>query len=83
VDGCIDTETPTSELLKSFVTQELMRWPGIEQAYAPILKQSMVFAPLAPGEQGEDYGTKRWKALHSRVIEHVRVCRSGVLIIGC
>jgi hypothetical protein len=48
-----------------------MRWPGIEQSYAPILKQSMVFAPLAPGEHGEDYGTKRWKALHNRVIEHV------------
>jgi 26S proteasome regulatory subunit N5 len=33
------------ELLKCFVTKELMRWPGIETLYSPTLRQSVVFAP--------------------------------------
>jgi 26S proteasome regulatory subunit N5 len=32
------------ELLKCFVTKELMRWPGIEKLYGPTLRQSPVFA---------------------------------------
>lgn len=33
------------ELLKCFVTKELMRWPSIGQLYGPALRQSPVFAP--------------------------------------
>ncbi|TFY73481.1 hypothetical protein EWM64_g10531, partial [Hericium alpestre] len=46
-------------LLKSFTTQELMRWPGIEEVYGPFLRKSPVFTD-----------DKHWKDLHSRVIEH-------------
>ncbi|KAG7529685.1 hypothetical protein FFLO_05491 [Filobasidium floriforme] len=64
------------ELLKCFITKELMRWPGIEAIYGPTLRESSVFSQsIAEGEA--DDGTKRWNALHQRVIEHnIRVVAS-------
>jgi hypothetical protein len=61
----------SSELLKSFTTKELMRWPGIETLYAPILRQSPIFAASSEGAKSKK-GDDRWEALHKRVIEHVR-----------
>jgi len=71
------------DLLKCFITKELMRWPGIENLYGPTLRQSPVFAPgsklgvktgsKAEGkkpEEVEDAGDARWEELHKRVIEH-------------
>jgi 26S proteasome regulatory subunit N5 len=73
-----------SDLLKCFVTKELMRWPGIEEMYGPTLRQSPVFA--SSSELGKKTGTKtegkkpeeienpgewRWEQLHKRVVEHV------------
>ncbi|CDZ96764.1 26S proteasome regulatory complex, subunit RPN5/PSMD12 [Phaffia rhodozyma] len=52
------------ELLKSFTTRELMRWPGIETLYGPTLRASSVFS--ANDKKGES----RWEVLHNRVIEH-------------
>ncbi|KAF7302732.1 hypothetical protein HMN09_00908100 [Mycena chlorophos] len=50
-------------LVKCFVTRELMRWPGIESLYGKFLRQTPVFS-----------AEKRWEDLHTRVIEHnVRV----------
>jgi len=50
-------------LVKCFVTRELMRWPGIETIYGEFLRQTPVFS-----------NQKRWDDLHTRVIEHnVRV----------
>jgi 26S proteasome regulatory subunit N5 len=50
-------------LVKSFVTRELMRWPGIEGIYGPFLRTTPVFT-----------AANRWEDLHTRVIEHnVRV----------
>lgn len=46
-------------LIKCFVTHELMRWPGIESLYGGPLKTTPVF------QQPE-----RWEDLHTRVIEH-------------
>ncbi|THH17768.1 hypothetical protein EUX98_g9060 [Antrodiella citrinella] len=46
-------------LVKCFTTQELMRWPGIEQIYGPNLRQTDVFT-----------SDKLWEDLHIRVIEH-------------
>lgn len=60
-----DTErTEYRELVKNFVTAELMRWPTIEQIYGETLGQTDVF--LKSSEEGQ----KRWKELHHRVIEH-------------
>ncbi|KAL0083537.1 PCI domain-containing protein [Phycomyces blakesleeanus] len=53
-----------SELVKLFVTDELMRWPMIEDKYGELLGKTSVFKKSA-----ED-GQKRWKELHHRVIEH-------------
>ncbi|KAG8850824.1 hypothetical protein FRB91_008741 [Serendipita sp. 411] len=50
-------------LVKRFVTKELMRWTGIQEYFGPILTQSDVFS----GPTGE----KRYKDLHTRVTEHV------------
>ncbi|KAH9937230.1 PCI domain-containing protein [Fomitopsis serialis] len=47
------------ELLKSFTTPELMRWPGVEAMYGPHLRPNTIFK--------ED---KFWEDLHTRVIEH-------------
>jgi len=46
-------------LVKCFVTRELMRWPGIETLYGPFLRTTPVFS-----------SDKRWEDLHTRVIEH-------------
>ncbi|KAI0347847.1 PCI-domain-containing protein [Trametopsis cervina] len=46
-------------LIKCFVTQELMRWPGIESIYGPSLRETSVFS-----------SNKFWEDLHTRVIEH-------------
>lgn len=52
------------QLVKSFITEELSVWGKIENNYGSILKQSYVF------NHSTDDGVKRWKDLHSRVIEH-------------
>lgn len=56
-------------LLRCFTTPELMRWPGIETLYGPLLRTSPTFS----GEEGEH----RWEQLHKRVVEHnIRVISS-------
>ncbi|KAJ3257737.1 26S proteasome non-ATPase regulatory subunit 12 [Boothiomyces macroporosus] len=52
------------ELLKCFITNELMRWPKIEEVYGPTLKATTVFT------QASEEGKKRYQDLHKRVIEH-------------
>ena len=49
-----------SNLIKSFITDELMRWPGIVDVFGPFLRKTEVFA-----------NDKHWEDLHTRVIEHV------------
>ncbi|TFK30833.1 26S proteasome non-ATPase regulatory subunit 12 [Coprinopsis marcescibilis] len=46
-------------LVKCFVTEELMRWPGIESIYGKFLRKQAVFTV-----------EKRWEDLHTRVVEH-------------
>ncbi|KAF9527761.1 hypothetical protein CPB83DRAFT_792684 [Crepidotus variabilis] len=46
-------------LVKSFVTDELMRWPGMEKLYSDYLRKTPVFD-----------SEKRWEDLHTRVVEH-------------
>ncbi|KAG8970673.1 hypothetical protein FRC03_004055 [Tulasnella sp. 419] len=58
-------------LVKCFVTKELMRWPGIESIYGPTLRTTMVFGPSPTGDEDETAASaKRWEDLHTRVIEH-------------
>ncbi|OCF54883.1 26S proteasome regulatory subunit N5 [Kwoniella mangroviensis CBS 10435] len=71
------------DLVKCFVTKELMRWSGIEQLYGPTLRQSPIFASgstlgkktgiKAEGKKSEEIdnpGQVRWEELHKRVTEH-------------
>ncbi|KAI9105969.1 PCI domain-containing protein [Phlyctochytrium arcticum] len=52
------------EFIKCFITNELMRWPKMEEIYGPLWRESFVF-----DTKTED-GQKRFKELHKRVIEH-------------
>ncbi|ORX40142.1 PCI domain-domain-containing protein [Kockovaella imperatae] len=72
------------DLVKCFITNELMRWPGIESIYGPTLRQSPVFASgselgrktgiKADEDKSRDNGLSpgdhRWEELHKRVVEH-------------
>ncbi|KAI9504421.1 PCI domain-containing protein [Coemansia spiralis] len=53
-----------SQLVKSFTTVELTRWPAVEAVYGSEFRQTDVFS-----EKTED-GNKRWLTLRDRVIEH-------------
>ncbi|RKO94070.1 hypothetical protein BDK51DRAFT_19523 [Blyttiomyces helicus] len=65
------------EFTKCFITDELMRWPKIEEIYGALLRESYVFNAAT-----ED-GAKRWKELHKRVIEHnIRVISKYYTRIG-
>jgi 26S proteasome regulatory subunit N5 len=58
--------THCRQLVKLFTTHELMRWPKIEEMYRSELQKSFVF------DQSNADGVKRWKDIHTRVVEHVR-----------
>ncbi|KAI8055204.1 PCI domain-containing protein [Syncephalis plumigaleata] len=51
-------------LVKNFITDEIMRWPRIEEYYGNTLRQTSVFGTEIDG------GEKRWKDLHHRIVEH-------------
>lgn len=59
----LDTVPEYKSLLKCFTTPELMRWPGIEALYGPMLRQLAVFS-------GSPEAEERWKQLHARVVEY-------------
>ncbi|KAG0255912.1 26S proteasome non-ATPase regulatory subunit 12 [Actinomortierella ambigua] len=60
-----EVDTPVyRDLLKCFITSELMRWAMIEQIYGPTLGKNPA---LAGGDEG---AKKRLKELHNRVVEH-------------
>lgn len=59
----LDAVAEHKNLLKCFTTPELMRWPGIEALYGPLLRKTATF------DQSED-GNFRWEELHKRVVEH-------------
>ncbi|KAH9470082.1 hypothetical protein MJO28_004017 [Puccinia striiformis f. sp. tritici] len=68
------------DLVKCFTTPELMRWPGIQELYGPVLRKSKVFGGKGiqglEGDIEEDVevdgnpGEVRWQELHKRVVEH-------------
>ena len=59
----LDMVPEYKSLLKCFTTPELMRWPGIEALYGPMLRQLVVFS-------GSPEAEERWKQLHARVVEY-------------
>jgi len=80
----LDSVPEYKSLLKCFTTPELMRWPGIEALYGPMLRAMPVFS-------GSEEGEKRWKQLHTRVVEYnlqvvakyytqIRLCRLAQLL---
>ena len=60
----IDSVPEHKSLLKCFTTPELMRWPGIEALYGPMLRSTPVFTP------NDQEAEERWRELHARVVEH-------------
>ena len=55
------------EFLKCFITNELVKWPRLEEIYSSTLKSNFVFS-----SKSED-GIKRYSVLHKRVVEHVSI----------
>ncbi|KAI9308024.1 PCI domain-containing protein [Cunninghamella echinulata] len=55
-----------NDFAKCFVSNELMRWPQIEELYGKTLLETEVFQSAST----EGGGEKRYKDLHHRVIEH-------------
>ncbi|KAI8319746.1 hypothetical protein GQ54DRAFT_299094 [Martensiomyces pterosporus] len=53
-----------TQLVKSFTTKELTRWPAVESIYGPEFRKTAVLSAQTEG------GNARWKALRDRVIEH-------------
>ncbi|ORY31371.1 hypothetical protein BCR39DRAFT_571286 [Naematelia encephala] len=79
------------DLVKCFVTKELMRWPGIETLYGPTLRQTPVFSPnsklgiktgsIAEGKRPEELsnpGDARWEDLHKRNIRVIAAYYSRI-----
>ena len=56
----LDMVPEYKSLLKCFTTPELMRWPGIEALYGPMLRLLAVFSGSPDAEE-------RWNALPARV----------------
>ncbi|VDC00867.1 unnamed protein product [Peniophora sp. CBMAI 1063] len=50
---------PRHQILKSFTSQEIMRWPAIGQVYGSFLRETGVFKV-----------DKHWEDPHIRIIEH-------------
>src|SRR6266498_1115193 len=50
-----------SQLIKNFITAELMRWPLIQHLFGEMLRKTHVFL------LGDEAGEKRWEELHNRV----------------
>ncbi|CDW99534.1 hypothetical protein [Sporisorium scitamineum] len=67
--GELDEVPEHKNLLKCFTTPELMRWPGIETLYGPLLKSSPTFSAPKTKDSDKD-GAHRWEQLHKRVVEH-------------
>ncbi|GAC73807.1 26S proteasome regulatory complex, subunit RPN5/PSMD12 [Moesziomyces antarcticus T-34] len=74
----LDQVPEHKNLLKCFTTPELMRWPGIETLYGPMLRETATFnaaTPAAKSNAGAGAatvrdGNHRWEQLHKRVVEH-------------
>lgn len=65
-DRILVTELPLYEdFLKTFLTQELVRWPAVEAAFGPELQAfPQLFSLSNPA------GALRWRHLSERVVEH-------------
>ncbi|CAG8605921.1 7977_t:CDS:10 [Paraglomus brasilianum] len=56
--------SPHYDIIKCFITPELIEWRKMQELYGGALRQSPVFVP------NDEAGEKRWQELHKRVIEH-------------
>ncbi|TFK77288.1 PCI-domain-containing protein [Pluteus cervinus] len=59
IDPALIKLNPLYDLVKCFVTQELMRWPVLVAIYGDFLRTTPVFVH-----------EKQWDDLHTRVVEH-------------
>lgn len=62
-DKILDEIPLFRQLLKLFITPELIKWSGLCELYEKALKSTPVFS-------GNDQSQRRWKDLRSRVVEH-------------
>ncbi|XP_076333341.1 regulatory particle non-ATPase 5 [Tachypleus tridentatus] len=58
------------DLLKLFITPELIRWEGLRQGYEQILKEGTPDCPATGVFSKDELGNKRWEDMKNRVVEH-------------
>jgi len=58
------------ELLKMFITSELISWNHLCQSYEAVLRVGTAECPATDALAGDEAGEKRWKDLKNRVVEH-------------
>ncbi|XP_064478635.1 26S proteasome non-ATPase regulatory subunit 12-like isoform X2 [Ornithodoros turicata] len=70
-DKNLDELPQYKELLKLFITPELINWQSLCQAYESELRSSVVNGGSPPVfASNDEMGDKRWKDFKSRVVEH-------------
>ncbi|XP_013794240.1 26S proteasome non-ATPase regulatory subunit 12-like [Limulus polyphemus] len=58
------------DLLKLFITPELIRWEGLCQGYEEILKEGTSDCPATGVFSKDEMGEKHWEDMKNRVVEH-------------
>ncbi|KAJ3583233.1 hypothetical protein NHX12_034172 [Muraenolepis orangiensis] len=58
------------DLLKQFITMELMRWASLVEDYGTELREGSPDSPTTDVFASSEEGEKRWKDLKNRVAEH-------------
>ncbi|KAJ3583222.1 hypothetical protein NHX12_034176, partial [Muraenolepis orangiensis] len=58
------------DLLKQFITMELMRWASLVEDYGTELREGSPDSPTTDVFASSEEGEKRWKDLKNRVVEH-------------
>jgi len=58
------------ELLKMFITTELISWNHLCQSYEALMRAGTAECPATEALSRDEAGEKRWKDLKNRVVEH-------------
>lgn len=61
-----------NDILKLFITAELINWRGLIQTFEPLLKKGTTDCPPTNVFANNEKGNQRWNDLKNRVVEHVR-----------
>lgn len=70
-EKALEDVPPYRELLKMFITAELISWKHLCQTYETLMRVGTPECPATDALARTEAGEKRWKDLKNRVVEHV------------